>query len=344
VKDTFFTNKYLVVPVLLALFIFSIDKLAGLNFVRKYTETRIEYSFYNEKIALLKQLQGYQQNRKSEDKLLVLFGTSHMGEFSNQYISEKYPHITTYNFSAPLAPPSFLYFYLEQILDAGIQIDYAILEGTPEGFQDSANRYAIKFSYSPSFIWKYKTVFSKTELETFTTSTLFSSIRYPVRFNSIIEKIRKPNARKQLEFMQDVVRQTTIKNNGGIPNTNLYEVPAQFFERESLIYFNQAFSPYKESGTQKFFFHRFVQLCKEKNIKLLIYKPVVSEQFQTLLEKSNFYKTWTDNLYKMAEDKNHVLDFSNELQCKKFLDVHHLSGGCYPELTDKMLERLKLNR
>jgi hypothetical protein len=342
VKDTFFTNKYLFVPVLFSLLIFSIDKLAGLNFVRKYTETRIEYSFYNEKIALLEQLQKYQKNRKPEDKLLVLFGTSHMGEFSNQYISEKYPHITTYNFSAPLAPPSFLYFYLEQILEANIQIDYAILEGTPEGFQDSANRYAIKFSYSPSFVWKYSSVFSKTELETFTSSMLFSSIKYPVRFASIIEKIRKPNSRKQLEYMQDVVRKTTIKNNGGIPNANLYEVPIQFFEREALVYFNQAFSPYRESGTQKFFFNRFINVCKDKNIKLLIYKPVVSEQFQALLDKSSFYKTWTDNLYKMAAGKTDVLDFSNQLQCKKFLDVHHLSGGCYPELTDKILDRLIL--
>ncbi|HRG49378.1 MAG TPA: DUF1574 family protein, partial [Leptospiraceae bacterium] len=98
-NETLFKHKFLFYPLLLAGFIFCFDKFFGTDFVRKYTESRIEYSFYAEKGALLEQLLAYQSNKKPEEKLLILFGTSHMGEFSHKYIHEKDDRITTYNFS-----------------------------------------------------------------------------------------------------------------------------------------------------------------------------------------------------------------------------------------------------
>lgn len=37
-------------------------------------------------------------------------------------------------------------------------------------------------------------------------------------------------------------------------------------------------------------------------------------------------------------------DFRAEVKCRKYIDPHHLSGGCYPEPTAILIDRLDLQR
>lgn len=344
ISDTFFSQKKLFIPLIFALMLFLIDKIFALNFVRSFTETRIEFSFYNEKKELFKQLQGYNFGRKPNDELLVIFGTSHMGEFSNDYIRNKKENLTTYNFSAPFASPSYLYYYLETLVQSNIKIDYAVLEIAPDIFTDAANDYALKFSYNWQFMFENRDLFSSGELEKFAKFNLFATSKYPVRFQVAWNRFVNSGSNQQLETLQSLVRMATIQNNGGIPNPIIYEVPDIFFEKESRLYFQDKFSNYTESKTQRVFFEKFVEFCNKNQIKLLLYKAIVSPQLQVLLDETQFYKKWMRDKREFAHKKNIYFldmdDYRAKLQCKKFIDVHHISGGCYDEITDILLTEL----
>ena len=199
---TFFRYKFLFIPLLFALLVFLVEKVAGTDSVRHYTETRIEFSFYEAKHDLMEKLVKFQKSRKPEEKLLILFGTSHFGEFSNHYIAEQYPGLVTYNFSAPLAPPSFLYYYLEEILAAGIKVDFAVFEYLPETFQSSANQYALKYSYDWEFMYKYLSVFPIRELEQFSSFHLFHTLKFPVRFKDAYKRMKNPLLKEQMKLLQ----------------------------------------------------------------------------------------------------------------------------------------------
>jgi len=341
-KNTFFKSPYLFIPVLFFVFLFLFDKIFGLMAVRRFTETRIEFSFYDEKKNLLNQLIRYNSARSKEDKLLVLFGTSHMGEFSTQYISKKVKGLTTYNFSAPMAPPSFLYYWFRKVHSEGIQMDYVVLEAIPEIFSESANSYALKFSYDWKFMLEHRDFFPLREFESFAVANLFHSTRFPFHGLTAIERIKSPGSTNQLEFLQSMVRLANVKNNGGIPNPILHEVPESYLERESKDYFKKTFSGYKTSTAQDKFFVEFLKFASENNIKVLVYKPLVSPYLQKILDSEKFYNDWKKDKFQVASKfQFSVLDLADrekEIQCKKFVDVHHLSGGCYNEITDILLD------
>ncbi|MEM7181284.1 MAG: DUF1574 family protein [Spirochaetota bacterium] len=344
-KHTFWQKKSLILPLIFAGIVFAIEKVAGSKFVRKYTETRIEYSFYKQKEPLLEQLLTQQKQRKAEDKLLLLSGTSHFGEFSGQYIADKLPGVSTYNFSAPMASPSFLYYYLEKIIQQGIRVDYAILEAIPEIFQDKANRYAIKFSYDWNFMLRYSHAFSLRELEAFSSANLFASIRFPVRFKSILNRIKNPAATLQLEYMQKLVQLATQRNNGGIPNPIIHKVSKESLPEEAKHFFATTLAGYQESKTQRYFFNRYLQLCKKHNIKVLLLRPLVSQPLEQLIRKEKFYHNWKTKTLQQAQKYQYPLleleSKRKDIKCQEFVDVHHLSGGCYPEITDIVLAKLK---
>ncbi|MBK7054769.1 MAG: DUF1574 family protein [Leptospiraceae bacterium] len=348
-NETFLKHKFLLYPLLLAGFIFCFDKFFGTDFVRKYTESRIEYSFYAEKGALLEQLLAYQSNKKPEEKLLILFGTSHMGEFSHKYIHEKDERITTYNFSAPMAPPSYLYYNLQTVLNTGAKIDYAVLEIIPEIFQDAANEYALKFSYDWKFMYENKDIFSSDEMESFVHANLFSVVRFPPRLNIAMQRIKDKNKIAGFEYFNSMVHLATKQNNGGIPNPIIHEIPEDVFEKESKSYYAQAFrkqgnKSFKESTAQKKFFEKFLETCKQNNIKVIVYKPIISKPLQKLLDESDFYEVWWKDKIEFANKSGipvlNLVDYASSIQCQKFVDVHHLSGGCYPEITDILLEKI----
>ncbi len=349
-NETFIKHRFLFYPLLLAGFIFCFDKFFGTDFVRKYTESRIEYAFYAEKELLLEQLITYQSTKKPEERLLILFGTSHMGEFSHKYIHEKEERFTTYNFSAPMAPPSYLYYNLQTVLKAGVKIDYAVLEIIPEIFQDAANEYALKFAYDWKFMHENRDIFSSDEMESFVHANLFSVVRFPPRFNIAMQRIKDKNKIAGFEYFNSMVHLATKQNNGGIPNPIIHEIADEFFENESKIYYAQAFrkqtnQSFKESVTQKKFYEKFIETCKENNIQLLIYKPIISKPLQRLLDESDFYEKWWKDKVEFANKSGisvlNLVDYTNSIKCQKFVDVHHLSGGCYPEITDILLEKIR---
>jgi hypothetical protein len=346
--ETFLTRRFLFYPVLLLIFLFCFDKLFSLESIRKYTESRPEFTFYDCKKKLLQQLLQFQNTRTPEQKLLVLFGTSHMGEFSNQYIKTKEPTWETYNFSAPMAPPSYLFYNLDLILKSNVKIDYAVLEIIPETLREEANEYALKFSYDAKFMFDYRNNFSKEEIEMFIKTNLFSMSRYPAKIKTVIDRISSSESRFKFSFFNEKVNEAVQKNNGGIPNPILYEMTEEKFEKESELFFRQIFTRYKESETQKFFFKEFLRVAKENKIRLLIFKPLVSKQLSDKQKNFEPYNlSWSSKVNFAKEKFVPVLDielYRPFIECKKFVDVHHLSGGCYPEITDLLITKLKSDK
>ena len=65
---------------------------------------------------------------------------------------------------------------------------------------------------------------------------------------------------------------------------------------------------------------------------------------QKLLDESDFYEVWWKDKIELANKSGipvlNLVDHASSIQCQKFVDVHHLSGGCYPEITDILLKKI----
>lgn len=84
-----FRKKLLTVPLLFFIFAFSLDRFLSSQWVRPYTEAGAEYYFYEIKDRVLATLIEEKTAAKKDEKILIFFGTSHMGEFSLDTIRKK---------------------------------------------------------------------------------------------------------------------------------------------------------------------------------------------------------------------------------------------------------------
>lgn len=84
-----FRKKLLTVPLLFFIFAFSLDRLLSSQWVRPYTEAGAEYYFYEIKDKVLAALIEEKSVAEKDKKVLIFFGTSHMGEFSLDTIRKK---------------------------------------------------------------------------------------------------------------------------------------------------------------------------------------------------------------------------------------------------------------
>lgn len=294
--------------------------------------------FYKSKPELVQKLKRFSDSKQESDKILLMMGTSHMGEYSSSFIREKTKNYEMFNFSAPMATPSFLYYQLTKVLENEIPVSVIILEVLPETMQERANEYALKFSYDFPFFWKYREVFSKSEWEAFVRVRAFAMMRYPLHPEKISQAIQF--GKTDIMMMEDMMGQAIEQYNGSLPNFNLYNTPKILFPIESKKYVQEQFSGNSSTVTQWFFLKEFIRVCKENNIRLYFFRTFLSEELEAELEKTD-YRSWSLEFGEFASQNGvpfiDLNKFRKQISCQNFFDPHHLSGGCFPEITEILL-------
>ncbi|EKR62232.1 PF07611 family protein [Leptospira weilii str. 2006001853] len=344
-----FRKKLLAVPLLFFIFAFSLDRLLSSRWVRPYTEAGAEYYFYEIKDKVLAALIEEKSIAEADKKVLIFFGTSHMGEFSLDTIRKKRTDLIVYNFSAPSAPFSYHNYNLEKILSAGIKPDYAILEFYPDSMTDFCNRYPLRYSYDLPYFLRYANEFSTNDWDTFLRSRVFRTTVFPPRFKEAMARIKDPRSKETMLKIRDLLMSESDKYKGGIPNVLLTNTPPEKLEEESEKYYNDVYRYIRISSVQRKFLFQFLETAEKNGVKVVLWSPLLYEGLEKRVKSAEFYPTW-EKLRKqiISEFKNvyslDMNDFRNEVKCRKYIDPHHLSGGCYPEPTAILIDRLDVQR
>lgn len=339
------SRKILWIPLGIAFLAIAWDRILSSEFVRPYTESGAEYYFYEMKDKVLATMKAETDKKSPDQKVLTFFGTSHMGEFSLSEFEKSSPGLIVYNLSGPSAPYSFHNFTLEKLIAKKIPLDYAILEYYPDSATDFANRYPLRYSYDFPFFLEYWDVFSTNEWDSFLKARVFRTSVFPPRFKEAMSRINNPLEVQQLLLIRSVLINEADRFKGGIPNTLLANTPEDKLDSESDRIFDESYKNYRSSEVQIFFLRNFLKTARKNGIKVVLWSPLLYSKFSEKVRASVFFQNWIELRDKLVKEypETLVLDmesYRNRMHCQKFIDPHHLSGGCYEEPTRFLVEFL----
>ncbi|TGN08395.1 DUF1574 domain-containing protein [Leptospira ilyithenensis] len=362
-------QPFLFYPLLVCLILFGIDKFFFFPVVVENTHSwkKIERSFYELKEDLYQVL--LEENKKDPTKKIgLIFGSSRSGEFDSDQIKKFVPNTNSFNFAAPLGPPSFQYYWLQRMLEEKLPISYVMVEIDPILFTRSSIDYSLNGSYDMGFVmehldfyrsksadpWKTDADgFSVDEVETYFLKKLFALYKYPLDPSAI----KANNKEIEVGFIPvaglgitgkehkrgylDKIKLANRIKFGALPNEIKFANADFFLEKDAENIYNQYLKNYQLASTQIYFFKKIVQIMEGKNIPIVFYYPVVAEPLRRRMEESGIWKDFhreTFSIIRTLDSKPNSPYFiidpvsDNRWTCKDFVDSLHLSGACFSNL------------
>lgn len=364
-----FKYRILWLPLILFALIFCIDKVFQIPFVKDRTllYKKVEPDLYSSRHDLLNlMIQNSLQNHK---KIGVILGSSRSAEFDTLEINKLLKNTDTYNFSVPMGGIAHAYYFASKILNSGIKPAFLMVEADRVNFGQPSLSFAIDYGFDPVFVFKNTNLldpdnptnggFRPDEADTYFLKESFALYRYPVDFANIIQNYKPlPTANKteklnHLEFRWANRKLQQISNQehlGAIPNPLKLEADDEHLQKDAELVKGRVFGDGSVSKTQLLFFYRLLALAQKNEIPILFYKPVVSFQFQKIIQETDkdFQTSVIQHEIEVRNKANQkqLLFYANPeanspLKCRAFVDALHLSGACYSELTEKVFKPLQ---
>ena len=375
-----FQNRFLLMPLLLLGAAFLIEKIFFIPWVRERTQPwqKIEPTFYKSREALFKQLlRDYPKRVARNERLGLVLGTSRAGDFNARDIARLLPGSYAYNFSAPAAGHSYHYYWLDKIIRAGMKPSFVLIETDPMLFSPFSERYALSYSYDMGFMMRNTRVnrprprdpasirevfavqaggFSVDETETFLLKRMFALYRYPPNLQHFWKNRRK---QKSVGFTGHEIRRWVSKNMkrlnrenlGGIANPLMIQESPEKIAKAARAEGKKHLENYRPSLTQAHFFNRILDELARRRVPTVLYWPMAPEAYRKIVDRLGLTRKLQDVirerlafLRKKYPDAIIILkdpQHEEKLTCRSFIDVHHLSGKCYPRLTEYLLKDLR---
>lgn len=369
-------KKFLWVPLAFFFAILALDKVLLIPAVSEYTQLwrRIEPPFYESRYDLFDQLSAqYADRTRAGEQLGVIFGTSRAGEFNARDIASERPGVYAYNFSAPFASPSFHYYWLERMQEKQMRVKLAIIETDPLLFSPRSVRYSLSYSYDVSFVSRNVDLnrnkprnprdiaavfrqpgrgFSFDEAETFYLKQLFAVYKFPpsldaLRENHEMHPLLGRTGNQFRDWMRANVAIANRINLGGIPNPLVHQADPVTIAQQAAEDANTYLRGYEPSPTQVFFFRRLIEDLAAQEAEVVIYWPLAPKPYRAIMEELGLRASLRGAIeeFLVGVRARHpgarivIKDLNNDarMDCRYFLDSHHLSGKCYPQLTRLLL-------
>lgn len=352
---TFLRHPYLIFPLILLLGLFAFDRIFLIPSIKTQLISwkKVEPPLYESREDLFEQLvEKHNDYRKEDRSIALILGSSRSAEFSSSTFETLLgKKLAVYNFSAPLAPPSFYAYYLEKTLDHQIAPEFVIIEADPLVFTDRSIRYSLSYSYSPEFVlsnldffrdvpgdvWDYRGGFSFQEAETYFLKQMFALYKYPLDPDVIQENnksillphpekglVRMTNAQFRDQMVQDIETINT-KALGGIPNLLQFRNPLINLEKDATNTFQRmGLDSYRISPTQVHFFVSMLETLAEKKIPVYVYWPVASKPLYTKMVESGFTDPGNPgSFYSQLKRKIHQIEWKNPGSKIRLLDYQN---------------------
>ena len=330
-------------PILILILIICIDRLFTIQSIRRLTETRAEYYFYQIREKLIPANVKEQKENPNQSTLFIL-GTSHLGELSTEVMEKSRPDLLPYNYSTPSAPFSYYYYIFSKAIDKGVTPKYLVLEVFPFSATKEANFYALRYSYDWNFFRREFYHFDWNEKDTFLRSQFFETQKFPFRLSEAIKRFKDPSQAQIFEMLRDRIENDYKKNRGGIANDLIHNIPPEKLQLESESYYRSTLANLQFSEDQFYFLEQVFKKAEEHKIPILVVETIQYPALYELIQNAPFQIVWNfrmslfKNKYKFTYLK--FQEYEKELDCKYFIDSHHLSGKCYEKPTEILMKNL----
>ncbi len=370
-------SRFLWIPPLFLLLVFALDKVLLLPAVRDHTQLykRIEPPFYESRYDLFEQLRlDYHARSARGESLGVIFGTSRAGEFNAADIARNRLGTYTYNFSAPFASPSFHYYWHHRIRRAGMKLRLAIIEVDPLLFSQQSVKYSLSYSYDPAFVWNNidwsrgrlanprdiaavfalpGSGFSFDEAETYFLKQAFAAYKYPpsltaLRENTELNPFLGRTGNQFRDWIRSKIAEANRVNLGGIPNPLVHQASPEMIERQAAQDAATYLHDYQPAPTQVIFFRRLLRELAEQGTQVVLYWPMAPAPYRRAMVERGLVRSLgaaIEGEINRVTARNpgssvRLVDLNDDrrMDCRFFLDSHHLSGRCYPLLTRLLLQ------
>jgi hypothetical protein len=335
--------KIILLPIFVFILILILDFILTLESIRNFSESKLEYYFYKSREDLIFENIKESKNYPSKRSLFLL-GTSHFGELSNSKMNKLRPDLLSYNYSSPSASFSYYAFILNKAIKTGLKPAYIVLEVYPFSATDTANYYALRYSYDLEFFIRYYKNFNFYDFDTFLRSRLFRTQIFPFKISEIVKKIKHPENKEIFQILKNEIYNNLLTKNGGIANNLIYTVSPDKLIENSDIYFNENFLNFELSDNQMFFLEEVLKICKNNNIKIIMVKPILYPYLDKKIKEVKNIKKWNQILNSYGSNYNIIFvnlqEYEDSMDCLNFIDSHHLSGGCYEKPTEVILKSL----
>lgn len=372
-----FKKRFLWIPPLGFAALFLLDKLFFLPAITNHTVhwQKIEPAFYQSRALLFEQLkEEYPERQAAGQKLGLILGTSRAGEFEESDIAKLIPGSYTYNFSAPFSSPVFFAYWLERIFAEDMRPEFVIFEIDPILMTDRAMEFTMQYSLDGGFVWDrtefYRRLpsdpwqaeglgFSYDEAESYAAAALFGLHRYPIKIDSIVANNKSLDSMgmmlpfsSPIEFRDHVKEIMLVANReklGGIPNPMLAQKRPDEMRADAQEKTKIFLEGFQISPTQIIFIKNTLRDLARRKIPVVVYWPAATAEYHENVRAYQMIERVQQPLRKLLVEieANHPGSFIKlydpnpdpAFQCRAFYDSHHLSGGCFPELTRLLISR-----
>ncbi|WCL47770.1 DUF1574 domain-containing protein [Leptospira sp. GIMC2001] len=332
------TKKFLFYPIILFAFLFLVDKIFLLDSVRLLIKSDFTYVYYETKSQLLDIfIDKYKKGELTKDnkKVMVVLGSSRLLYFDSKELEQFYPDWEIYNFSSAVTTPAYYWYFLEQILDAGVKPDLVVLETDPNQFNINSifKESNLTYSFDFPFILRYIGLFGRDYFNYYLGKTLFAVKVNKPYLDAAFRNYNNPNL-PYVEAMKDTIRTSLIENKGHAtsPVEDYFEKDASSLEATSQRTIDWLFASYKPSEMQFEFFDIILKNTREKEIPLIIVWPQSSKSMQDRLRANPILDSWKKDINAVTDKyqyKIHNMDDTKEYYCNSFADGGHIAKDCY---------------
>lgn len=332
------SKKFLFYPVILFVFLFLVDKIFLLDSVRLLIKSDFTYVYYETKQKLLKVfIEKYNSGELTKDnkKVMVILGSSRLLYFDNKELEQFYPSWEIYNFSSAVTTPAYYWFYLQQIIEAGIQPDLVVVETDPNQFNVNSifKESNLTYSFDLPFIFQYADLFGRDYFNYYIGKSLFAVKVNKPYLDAAFRNYNSPNL-PLVEAMKESIRTELIKNKGhaSSPVEEFFEKDSSNLEATSQRTIDWLFSSYKPSEMQFSFFDILLSETKKREIPILIVWPQSSKSMQDRLKASSLPQEWLKQAETITSKYGYSIlnmDDTDEYFCNSFADGGHIAKDCY---------------
>lgn len=355
-------------PVLVFALAFLVDKAFFIGRLEDYFLTTASFLNFDHKEVMLDELE---EHLKKPDhlKALVLFGNSRTMSFSREYIEERYPGWTLFNFSVPGGTTDYFYYFMKEFRRRDIRPEAIYFAVTPQGMNATpavALDEVMVFGLPPSFLATEFRYYSLDELTNYVAKKSFLVYRYRPKMKIIEWRMsyNEQTEERPVDAFRKMLEQTgqsLTLHRGSVPY-DLDVKPAQdeaAIQTNAVSIWKDAFTPFRLHEGQVHFAEESLKIAKELGAKTGLVWPRVSAPLRRLKETekvaidpvthepTTVRAAWEPAMKRLTEETGASwMDFNYDPafdpHCDFFFDASHMASGCFrPFMDGVMAEAMK---
>ncbi|PJZ56731.1 DUF1574 domain-containing protein [Leptospira barantonii] len=353
-----FRNRFLLVPFIIFIIAFGVDKLISSTAFEPYYSLTLSDLNFRHKEFLFDELKDYLK-KEDRKKVLVYFGNSRALLFRNDYIEKKYPNWLLFNFSVPGGSPDYYLYWLERFQADGVKPDFILMDESIEIFNSSSVLTldeVLFYGLSPSFVFRHVDRYSSSDLTGYIAKKIFNTHKNRPRWNVIRARAKeggtlaKGYSKLRFEISENLKTQRGSATSDASPRIVL---PPELLKKRSNTDFKSYLTPFTFNPKMLANQEDAIRIVKESGVAYATIWVRVSRPYFELYktrkvltnekDEKTPYEIMIPILTKLHESTGTVFWNMNEdaeYKCDDFSDPGHMSPSCFNDYADFIFKRL----